>query len=183
MSKSRRQLESFLSDRAKLSTREEKITLELAKATRQLFHNIFILGMDAPDDARDSLPLGIGVREDEWESVSETIDGVRYARMDRIAKSFNPRGRLLDVMEYGRYPMVGVCSFIIGNAGVLAISCAGGSLPEAILKKTLCQSPIGVPDHFTTLTTSPFPDYSEAGVEYAEDSVSPDDRVLVLCPT
>ncbi len=144
MAFSSRKLDRFIHAREKLAKRQRSLTLELAEATRDLFHSVFILDEDAPADVSDLLLMKL----DSYQHGSavehqEEIDGRKLTVVRKVLQSCNPDQSLMDVMDYRDFSFGSKDYILSTNAGLLALSLAGGSLPEVLLHETMVRGPIG----------------------------------------
>jgi len=139
-----RNFERLLGRRTKLAVRQEKIILELAEATRQMFHNVYILDEDEPANVSDLLVWRLDSFQHKGEAEhQEVIDGRKFTVVRKVLQSYNPDQRLMNVMDY-RKSRLGTMEYILAtNAGLLALSLAGGSIPEVLLREVMVRQPIG----------------------------------------
>lgn len=175
---SQRKLDRLVDRKAKLSARQQRVTLELAVATRQLFHDVFIENRAAPSDVDDFLFWNFELGTRMQSATTEIVNGRTVINTRKVIQAHNPDGVLMNVADYEPSGNMFVMGVIIDNAGLLAVSLAGGSIPEALLSESLRHKPVGASGPI------PFDASITRGVKYAKRfQGEPREPVIVLDPS
>jgi len=139
-----RGFERFLDKRARLAVRQEKMILSLAEATRQMFHNVFILNEDPPADVSDLLLMRLDPYQHRSEvEHQEEIDGRKFIVVRKVLQACNQDQRVMNVFDYSNISRWPKDYILATNAGLLALSLAGGNVPEVLLSDVMVQTPVG----------------------------------------